>query len=412
MRQIDALTADGRNALAGLDGASPPEGLATTRPCPLTEIVPGDIVRHHGGPWTVVIDICHDGLAGITTVTRAAADGCVIVHNTPSAHSIEVRTDTRINPATLHQLARRGGGTQAPPGDDTVTVALDWHQAARYRSVLDLSRITLAAAGYDPGDPAGVLAWLRAEAAGITWAGQLDLRRDLAEVTGRTVDGAQIIPAAGSQASAAAGSSPRPAPGRAAATDEQLTAWMAAAHGKAFDAPAGPADLQQVIWAAAGVLDGHDATHPIRDMVVWPGRDGAARSLITVDRPDEARVCVLPIDEQPLAGTSMRHALAVLLVLAGAAAARLDSPGTAAGGPAQDWQWIPDGGVILAYDPAALAGGALDDAVHDVASRHGSTVNNSGPLAQIAYLLGELGHAGTQEEIRTAGGMPGRGRRA
>ena len=411
MRQINALTADGRNALAVLDGAPAPAGLATTRPCPLTEIVPGDIARHHGGPWTVVTGICHDGLGGITTVTRAAADGCVIVHNTPSAHSIEVRTDTRINPATLHQLARRGG-TQAPAGGDTVTVALEWHQAARYRSVLTLSRITLAAAGYDPGDPAGVLAWLRAEAAGITWAGQLDLRRDLAEVTGRTVDGAQFIPAAACQAPAAADRGPRQGPARAAATGEQLAGWMADAHGKAFDAPAGPADLQQVIWAAAGVLDGHDATHPIREMVVWPGRAGAAQSLITVDRPGEARVCVLPIDQQPLAGTSMRHALAVLLVLAGAAAARLDTPGAAAGGPARDWQWVPDGGVVLTYDPAALAGGALDDTVHDVASRHGSSVNNSGPLAQIAYLLGELGPAGTQEEIRAAGGMPGRGGRA
>jgi hypothetical protein len=336
----------------------------------------------------------------------------MIAHHAPSARSIEVRTDIRINPATLHKLGRHDGVPQAQPGDDTVTVVIDWQQAGRYRSVLNLRRITLAAAGYDPDDQAGVLAWLRAESAGITWAGRLDLRRDLAEVTGRTVDGAQILPAAARPARDPAGSSPSTGPARAAATDEQLLAWMAEAHGKAFDAPAGQLDLQQLIWAAAGVLDGHDATHLIREMEVWPGRAGTPQSLITVDRPGEARVCALPIDPQPLASTSMRHALAVLLILARAAAARLDSPGAAAGGSAQDWQWVPDAGVVLTYDPAALGAGALDDVVHDLASRRGSKVNNSGPLAQIVYLLSELGPAGTQEEIRTAGAMSGKAGRA
>ncbi len=403
MRLIDALTADGRSALAHLDGTPPPGGLATTRPCPLTEVVPGDIVRRHGGPWTAVLDISHSGLDGLTYLDRVAADGCRIAHHAPSTGSIDVRTDVRINPATLHKLSRADDGPRAQPGDDTVTVVLDWRQAGRYRSVLNLSRITLAAAGYDPDDPEGVLAWLRAEAAGGAWAMRLDLRRDLAEVTGRRVVSAQIIPAIGP-----AGSSPRPRPARAAATDEQLLAWMAEAHGKAIDAPAGQLDPQQLIWTAAGVLDGHDATHLIGEMQVWPGRAGTPQSLITVDRPGEARVCVLPIEPQPLASTSMSHALAVLLILARAAAARLSSPGAADGGSAQHWQWVPDAGVVLTYDPAALGAGALDDAVHDLASRHGSDLNNSGPLAQIVYLLGELGPAGTQEEIRTAGGMPGK----
>ena len=44
----------------------------------------------------------------------------------------------------------------------------------------------------------------------------------------------------------------------------------------------------------------------------------------------------------------------------------------------------------------------LDDLVHDLVSRMGSDINNGGIHDQITYLLGELGEADTEREIRAA----------
>lgn len=188
-----------------------------------------------------------------------------------------------------------------------------------------------------------------------------------------------------------------------AASDEQLTTWVAAAceaRGQDLDASA-DVDPGQIVALAARVLDERGATHPIRTMEIWPGRDGRRYDLITVDRPGQRQVCVLPVGARSLPGGSIRQALTALLDAARAAAARLDSPGQ--DDPAGTAYHVPEEGTVLTYGDENSASLDLDDLVHDVFSRQASDLNNSGLLAQIVCLVQELGPAETQAALAGAG---------
>jgi hypothetical protein len=182
-------------------------------------------------------------------------------------------------------------------------------------------------------------------------------------------------------------------------SDEQLTAWLAAAYqasGLDLDAPAG-VDLYEILALAASVLDAHGATHPIRTMELWPGRDGRGCDWITVDRPDQRRAWLLAPGERSIPDDSIHQALTALLDIARAAATRLDSPGQDE--PAGPGRQVPEEGTVLTYGDEDNAWLNLGDLVHDVFSRQASDLNNSGLLAQIVYLVQELGPAETQDGL-------------
>jgi hypothetical protein len=184
-----------------------------------------------------------------------------------------------------------------------------------------------------------------------------------------------------------------------AASDQQLAVWIAAAceaRGHDLDAPA-DVDPDQIVALAASVLDERRAAHPIRTMVLWPGRDGRRYDLITVHQPGRRRVCLLPAGERFLPGASIRQALTALLDAARAAAAQLDSPGQA--DPAGAGRHVPREGTVLTYGDEGSAWIDLGDLVHEVFSREASDLNNSGLLAQIVYLVQELGPAETQDGL-------------
>jgi hypothetical protein len=188
-----------------------------------------------------------------------------------------------------------------------------------------------------------------------------------------------------------------------AASDQQLTAWIAAAceaRGYHLDAPA-DVDLDALVALAASVLDEHGAAHPIRTMGLWPGSDGRRYDLITVDQPGRRRVCLLPVGERSLPGGTIRQALTVLLEAARGAAAQLDTPGQDE--PAGAGGQVPEQGTVLTYGDEDSAWVDLGDLVHDVFSRQASDLNNSGLLAQIVYLVQELGPAETQAALTEAG---------
>ena len=188
-----------------------------------------------------------------------------------------------------------------------------------------------------------------------------------------------------------------------AASDQQLIAWITAAceaRGDDLDEPA-DVDLDEIVALAASVLDERGATHPIRTMALWPGRDGRRYDLITVDQPGQRRVCLLPAGQRSLSGGSIRQALAALLDAARGAAARLDSPGQ--DDPAGTGRHVPEEGTVLTYGDEDSAWIDLGDLVHDVFSRQASDLNNSGLLAQIVCLVQELGPAETQAALAGAG---------
>lgn len=183
------------------------------------------------------------------------------------------------------------------------------------------------------------------------------------------------------------------------ASDQQLTAWIAAAYeasGLDLDAPVG-VDLDEILALAVSALDAHGATHPIRTMELWPSRDGRRCDLITVDQPGQRRVCLIAPGEGSLPDHSIRQALTALLDIARDAAARLDSPGQDDRSDAG--RQVPEEGTVLTYGDEDSAWIDLGDLVHDLFSRQGSELNNGGLLAQIVYLVQELGPAATQAAL-------------
>ncbi len=185
-------------------------------------------------------------------------------------------------------------------------------------------------------------------------------------------------------------------------TDGQLAAWMAEEYGKNFTAPVEDfldLDVKKVLIDAACVLDDNRAAHPLRAMAIWPGPSSPDQMLISADRPGEGRLCVLAVPRRSF-GVSMQQALAGLLRAARSAAALLDAAGQ--DGTPPPGQHVPESGTVLTYDAGTVAEGSLDEAVHELFSRHASAVNNAGPLAQMAFLISEMGPAGAQQEITPA----------
>ncbi len=190
---IPALTEDGRNALADLEGASPGGGFVTSRPAARTELVPGHIVRHHGA-WMAVTDIRHNGIHGLTRASLVDASGCLTTCVLVGSQAAVIRTDTRIDPGTLHKIFPHHGAPEARDDGDQVRVAFAWQQTITYHSVLTFARAAIRAAGHDPDDQAGVLAWLQAGARGMNWAGRVDIDQDWTGVMTRQVNSATILP--------------------------------------------------------------------------------------------------------------------------------------------------------------------------------------------------------------------------
>jgi hypothetical protein len=112
-------------------------------------------------------------------------------------------------------------------------------------------------------------------------------------------------------------------------------------------------------------------------------------------------VCLLAPGEHSLPDHSIRQALTALLDIARAAAARLDSPGQ--DDPPGAGRQVPEDGTVLTYGDEGSAWMDLGDLVHDVFSRQASDLNNSGLLAQLVYLVQELGPAATQAALAGAG---------
>lgn len=104
MITIDALGKDGASILPGIDGSSPSGGLVTSEPREHVTLRPGDVVRK-AGAWCVVTDVRHNGITGLTTYSLVWPDGSAGRSTAPSDTSLEVRTDTRIDPFTLYKLS-------------------------------------------------------------------------------------------------------------------------------------------------------------------------------------------------------------------------------------------------------------------------------------------------------------------
>ena len=100
---IDALLKDGRSALEDLAGASPTGGLVRTESVARTELAPGDVIRDCGA-WTVVTDVRHNGIQGVTTAALVTAGGDTIVRTLVSCDGAERRSDARIDADTLYKL--------------------------------------------------------------------------------------------------------------------------------------------------------------------------------------------------------------------------------------------------------------------------------------------------------------------
>jgi hypothetical protein len=108
MITINALGKNRQSILPDLDGASPTGGEVRTENRPRYSLAPGDVVRDgqaSGGQWSVVADVRHNGILGISTVGLIRADGTSAVWVLTFTDVANVRTDTRIDPDTLWQIA-------------------------------------------------------------------------------------------------------------------------------------------------------------------------------------------------------------------------------------------------------------------------------------------------------------------
>lgn len=108
MITIDAHGKDGRNILPDLDGASPTGGYVSSEYRPRHKLTVGDVIRDHdgaGGQWSVIADIRHNGIIGISHVGIIRADGTSHVWILVPSDGADVRTDTRIDPDTLWRIA-------------------------------------------------------------------------------------------------------------------------------------------------------------------------------------------------------------------------------------------------------------------------------------------------------------------
>lgn len=109
MITIDALLTTGESALTDLDGASPTGGQVRSETRDHSALAPGDVVRDHGA-WSVVADVRHNGITGITAAGLIRKDGTFAARALVSSDVMDVRIDARIDPDTLYKLARLASG--------------------------------------------------------------------------------------------------------------------------------------------------------------------------------------------------------------------------------------------------------------------------------------------------------------
>jgi hypothetical protein len=103
MITVNALLTDGRSALWDLAGASPTGGFVRSKSVARTELVPGDVIRDCGA-WTVVTDVRHNGIHGVTTAALLTAAGETLIRTFTSSDGADRRLDARIDPDSLYTL--------------------------------------------------------------------------------------------------------------------------------------------------------------------------------------------------------------------------------------------------------------------------------------------------------------------
>jgi hypothetical protein len=106
--------------------------------------------------------------------------------------------------------------------------------------------------------------------------------------------------------------------------DEQLAGRLAGEYGPGYTVST-MEDLEDLTGRAVSLLDEHDETHLIRDIAVWPLRDGTGEALITIDRPAGPRLCTLTVPGKVFAGRTAKEALAALLDIARTEIGRMDA---------------------------------------------------------------------------------------
>jgi hypothetical protein len=116
MITIDALGKDGASILPGLAGASPSGGFVTTGTKPCTDLRCGDVLRG-GNYWAVIAGLAHNAILGCVTVATIADTGEVDRRTYWAGESVEYRTDTRIDPDTLHKLTDYHTGSKLSRND-------------------------------------------------------------------------------------------------------------------------------------------------------------------------------------------------------------------------------------------------------------------------------------------------------
>lgn len=108
MITINSLGKDGASILPDLDGSAVGRMFISTEWRTKYQLAPGDVIRDsggQGGQWSVVADIRHNGILGISTVGLITADRTGHVLILAGSGGAEVRLDTRIDPDTLWQIA-------------------------------------------------------------------------------------------------------------------------------------------------------------------------------------------------------------------------------------------------------------------------------------------------------------------
>ena len=121
MITIDALGKDGASILPDLAGASPSGGYVTTASKPCTELRCGDVLRG-GDYWAVIAGVAHNAILGSVTVATITDTGSIERATYWAGESVEYRTDTRIDPDTLHKLTGYHAQSELAR-DDTLTPA-------------------------------------------------------------------------------------------------------------------------------------------------------------------------------------------------------------------------------------------------------------------------------------------------
>ena len=165
-------------------------------------------------------------------------------------------------------------------------------------------------------------------------------------------------------------------------------------------------DVDDLTGRAVGLLDERDETHLIRDVKVWPLRDGTGEALITIDRPAGPRLSTLTVQAEVFAGHTAKEALTALLAIARTEIGRMDAL-VASAAPATAVTRTPQEGVMATPDELLAAvrkaqfevGQALDASYGDLPRREAM----ENPVVRWAGRL--LAAAGALDEHLMGGGQ-------